>query len=775
MSYRSDLAVGSLLVLAAAAVPPTVSAQDEPASRPVRLTAGHPDVDASRLPTGRSVYTMRMGEGDDAREMGEYAVETAPRDGGDALLIVQTTRNATGPLVDSALVRGRGMVPVWYRTHTPRGGADLRYADGGRRVRGTEWTADGDSVPVDTAFAEPRYPSSIAMVVVGALPLRPGYTVEIPASRHADATTVTATVVGRETFDAGAGSRDAWRVEVAFDGRPATRWIAVDDRVELGTRATLPNGATFWQTLASPAESAARARSLLREAVDAMGGEALLRGLGAVRIETMAYTTMLEQSERPEGPYLPVFEESSALRDHARDRLRRTSRSRSPQSPGWTPYMTRIFDGDAAALAVGERTGPGRLAELRDASESLALGPERLLLTALDAEDVRVEPDTVLQGVPHRVVAFTWRDRPVRILLNGYTHLPTAVERTRERPWDQWSVWGDVTTRTLFSFWTLEADGLMYPRQWTIERNDLPARDVLITRLEVGAPAPADSFAIPASLRTAFQNAPMRGMSDLRLGRSFGGSAPEPREIEPGIVFLPGAWNVTLVRQEAGVVVIEAPISSAYTADVVAEAAQRFGDADATPAPGDGGEADARTPTSRAVASNPAAPPNPVAAPVVAAVSTSDAWPHIGGVREYVARGIPVYTHALNAPLLRRVVEAPHTFRLDSLAVAPREPELRTVDEPATVGAGPNRFVLYPVRGEGGERMIAAYFPEHGLLYASDLVQPMPDGSFFMPEYLNEVRLMVEREGLDVETVFAMHSPPMPWSDLLAALPAGTT
>ena len=330
----------------------------------------------------------------------------------------------------------------------------------------------------------------------------------------------------------------------------------------------------------------------------------------------------------------------------------------------------------------------------------------------------------------------------MRVFLNANTHLPTAVERVREQPWNQWLVWGDVTMRTLFSFWTLEPNGLVYPRQWTIEGNGMPYRDRTIGRLELGAAAPADSFAIASDVRTAFKDLPVRGLSDLDLGMSFGPGGAEPSEIEPGLVFLPGAWNVTLVRQPEGVVVLEAPISASYTAQVVEAAARRM-------------------PDSR----------------ITAAVSTSDAWPHIGGVREYVARGVPIYAHPLNVPLLRRVLEAPHTFRPDSLArtVAPPAPELRAVDEATSVGAGPNRFVLYPVRGEAGERMVAAYVPEHRLLYASDLVQRRPGGGFFMTEYLHEVRALVEREGLDVETVFAMHTAPMPWSKVLDALPGGTT
>ena len=52
------------------------------------------------------------------------------------------------------------------------------------------------------------------------------------------------------------------------------------------------------------------------------------------------------------------------------------------------------------------------------------------------------------------------------------------------------------------------------------------------------------------------------------------------------------------------------------------------------------------------------------------------------------------------------------------------------------------------MRTESGERMTMVYFPEHKLLYGSDLVQQRRDGSFFVPEYLSELIDAVRRENL---------------------------
>jgi hypothetical protein len=193
---------------------------------------------------------------------------------------------------------------------------------------------------------------------------------------------------------------------------------------------------------------------------------------------------------------------------------------------------------------------------------------------------------------------------------------------------------------------------------------------------------------------------------------------------------------VTLVRQSDGVVVLEAPISAGYSARVLEEAERRF--------PG---------------------------VPVKAVVTTSDSWPHIGGIREYAARGIPVYLLDHNVAQIRRALESPHRLHPDALARAPRKPILRPVSGRTVLGdsPNPNRIELLPARTETGERMMLAFLPESGLLYASDLFQAGRGGP---PEYAWEVADVARREKLHVRTVFAMHSDPTPWEKLLELVAA---
>ncbi len=480
---------------------------------------------------------------------------------------------------------------------------------------------------------------------------------------------------------------------------------------------------------ATPARPAAvarpDARQWLREAVAAMGGEARLRTIRSVDLELAGHRYLLEQSERPEGPWLVSYLRGTERRDVEAKRSKRALTEWVGAE--WSLETERVVAGGEAIASFSAAGAPPRRKASPDDGDAFALAPERLLLTALGAADLRAEADVTLQGVAHHVTSFSTAAGRVRLTLNAATRLPTAVETTRVYPYDMyWAPWGDVTTRTLYSLWALEPGGVHFPRQWDVERNGQPFESWLVRALTLGDGAlPDGAFGAPPAGVT-----PAVRVRDLPLGSR----AEPPRELAPGVVQIPGLWFTLLVRQPDGVVIIEAPISSAYSRLVLDEAARRF-----------------------------------AGVPIKAVVSTSDSWPHLGGLREYVARGVPVYLLDLNRPIVERLLAAPHRLDPDALARAPRRALLRPVGAKTSIGGGPNRIELYPLRTESGERMMMAYMPDHRLLYGSDLAQPTADG-LGPPQYLAELRDAVAREGLTIATLTAMHLKARPWSELVAAV-----
>ncbi len=479
-----------------------------------------------------------------------------------------------------------------------------------------------------------------------------------------------------------------------------------------------------------------KAKDLLQASIQAMGGENRLRALKSLKIKFNGHTNLLEQSERPEGPWIVTYEEITHLRDLENKKFRETSRSfRSANN-----LETTLIEADGIAIkttSFNGRTSPPRpaLADL----EWYGFSPERILLNALDAAEVSAEDKpAMLQGIPQNVVSFEWQKTPVRLFLNSYTNLPTAVEYVRAYPFavgflnnGHWSPWGDVTTRVYLSDWTLEAGGIRYPHQWNVERNNQPYKTLTVAELAINAALPPDSFDIPENIRAAYEkrkDVKFDEYSTSQLGRPD----KPAQEIKPGIVFVPGSFNVTLIKQTDGIVIIEAPISSGYSAKAIAEAEKRF-----------------------------------PKMPIKAVISTSDAFPHIGGIREYVAHNIPLYALDLNRLLLERLIAAPRKNFPDALALKAQKPKFKVVSGKTIVGEGANRMELFPVRGEGGERMLMVYFPEHKLLYGGDLIQgARPDGTFILPQYLAELADAASREKLPVETVYAMHTDPLPWTRL---------
>ncbi len=294
------------------------------------------------------------------------------------------------------------------------------------------------------------------------------------------------------------------------------------------------------------------------------------------------------------------------------------------------------------------------------------------------------------------------------------------------------SAWGDVTTILTYNGWTLEPYGISYPREWTFERVGLPDQQFAIDELRFNTRPAGAELTVPADIYAAHHGR-LRKVS--AIPRGFGASTA-PHEIAPGILEYPGGWNVAFVKQDDGIVVIEASCSPHYAQQAFDAAEKRYN------------------------------------ARVKAVITTSDSWPHIAGVRQAVALGIPVYALDLNEPILNRIIAAPHRREPDLLAQHPVPAHFRIVHNDIVVGVGSNRLQIVPYRTATGERQMMVYFPEYQLLYTSDLFSKDGKGGWFTPQYLHEMIGAVEREHLDVRNVFGMHYDVTPYTTLTAYLHA---
>jgi hypothetical protein len=473
-----------------------------------------------------------------------------------------------------------------------------------------------------------------------------------------------------------------------------------------------------------PRESA---QQCVTAALEAMGGRERLQKVASIRMETTGHTLLMEQSYR-QAPFITSYERDHVTMDLANQRLLNEAKLTWPESdPNQSDSDTTLVAGtEGGVYRTKFGDSPCSLSDLEAAREALALGPARVLMTAADAPDLHFEAPQVVRSTAHAVVAFTWRHIPVRVLLNPFNHLPDAVETTRVFH-DFWYFWGDVRQRIYLDNWKL-VQGITFPTNWVEERNGAIWSSTQALNVEFNVEMDEKLFAMtPGAVK----------QSAASPGWNHPFSVKEATTLAPGVDLFAGSWNATVVKEPDGLVILEAPISGLYTQGVLNEARKRH--------PG---------------------------LAVTAVLSTSDSWPHTGGVRQAVSLGLPVYILDLNRPLLDRMMSAPHTLEPDALQNSKRvrTTPWKIVARKQELGSGPNRMELYPLRGASTERQYMVYFPEHRLLYASDTLALNDDGTLYDPELMYEVAQAVKRENLTVDTVFAMHQGPLPWAQVMALI-----
>jgi hypothetical protein len=366
--------------------------------------------------------------------------------------------------------------------------------------------------------------------------------------------------------------------------------------------------------------------------------------------------------------------------------------------------------------------------------------PVRALLLARDARDLQQKSDVTRWKTQFHVLSFHVDRYPVKLFINALTGLPMMVEATisiRDASSSNiaWNALGDVVERSEFTNWDRKGD-VRYPVQINVYRNGAPVK--ILLRAAVDVDLPADMSAV-SSLPTAPSPA-FKDLDELKLGEAIP-QAPDParpiEEIAAGVVQIPGGWYSTIIRQDDGIVIVDAPISAGYSRRVLAEANRRF-------------------------------PGLRIKALIT---STAFRW-HVAGIREYVARGIPIYAREQNVEAIEEIARSPHTLDPDSLARAPRAAMIRVVTMPMAIGTGQNAVQVLPIK-YGEQPMLMTWLPNANLLHTAEMVQPLgPEGSLILPEALSEIQRTVAEAKVPTKglRVIGMHMSPTPWTAIGEAI-----
>lgn len=480
-----------------------------------------------------------------------------------------------------------------------------------------------------------------------------------------------------------------------------------------------------------PAMARDYAHDLVESALATLSAGTDLHTLGAIGTKAREVAFDIVENDHPGAPYYATVSDVERTEDLVGDRQ---FSQIGPASEGSSLLLTRD-------VSVGVSAGdPPRRTVRRTQPSWETQDPIHALRLAEAAPDLVREPDVTLHSALQHVVAFHNGRYPVRILIDAATGLISATEAlvAFDRPISEdiaWTGWGDVRERTEYINWSI-ADGVRYPFQRDIFRDGALRRTVILSEMKTN---PAVQEAVFKTLAEDVPNP--ASVDDLPLGRAAAG-APAPNkpieEIAPDVVQIPNSWYVTLVRQPDGVVILDAPISAGYSRQVLAEAERRF--------PG---------------------------VPVKAVITSTGFYWHVAGIREYAARGIPIYAEARNAAVIQGLLAAPHTLIPDDLArYHGPAPVVRAVSEPMTIGSGKNALVVMPI-AKATQPMLMTYLKDLHILHTGEMVLPLgPGGALLNPESLLEITREVRARGLEVERMIGMHMSPTPWSKVAETLKA---
>jgi len=227
-------------------------------------------------------------------------------------------------------------------------------------------------------------------------------------------------------------------------------------------------------------------------------------------------------------------------------------------------------------------------------------------------------------------------------------------------------------------------------------------------------------------------------------------SAPPPvpppaAPAQPPLRIADGVWQLTpnvegsiLVEFKDYVVMVEGPISDAVTAASI-ESAKRL-------VPGK---------------------------PIKYVINTHHHADHSGGLRAYVAEGIPIITHESHRKYYEeQIFKNPHSLNPDRLARMPRAPIIQTMKDKRVLTDGNMVLEIYLMREQlHTEGLLMVYVPKEKVLIQADAYIPRPGAPPLPAPSPHTISLVdnVSRLKLNVERVYHIHGGSSPYSELRAA------
>ena len=450
----------------------------------------------------------------------------------------------------------------------------------------------------------------------------------------------------------------------------------------------------------SLALSAQRSGNVVQDAADTMG----VAMLQSIQYSGTGSAFPIGQAASPGGPW-PRFELSKyvASVDYAASAMREETIRRDVESPprggGAGPFNPATGQG-------GMRPIPGDVMQTLVRDGRTEAGRLQIWMTphgflkAAAGNKVSITP-AQFDGRTVHAVSFDVGGRMLTAYISDQ-HLVARITTRVPNP-----LLGDMSVEMIFSTYKDYA-GVKFPTRIVQTQGGHPTMDVTLTDVRPNA----GTVALP--------------------GTGGRGPAPTPsvktdlEKIADGVWFLTGGAPMSvLVEFSDHVVIIEAPQDDARTDATIAAVKRAM-------------------PTK----------------PIRYVVNTHHHFDHSGGLRGYVAEGIPILTHEKNKAYFERILRSPFTLEPDRLARSPRAPVIETVGDKKILRDDSMTMELHLLRGNlHAETLLVAYLPKQKLLVQADAFHPRPGAAPLAspPPFTVNLVQNVRRLKLDVERVVHVH------------------
>jgi hypothetical protein len=443
------------------------------------------------------------------------------------------------------------------------------------------------------------------------------------------------------------------------------------------------------------------ADSLVRASIAAIG---LDRVAGNVRVASATdVVSMKFQSDRMYPPYLRRTATPTVSADWER------GAQRTEQTFG---QVTAAYVTDTARRVLYSPRG-AQLAPMRqaNAADERALDPWMVLADWRAARDVRIVGECRYRDYWRTVLARRTEAGEERLFIDTKTAFPIKLDRR-----DRDMLWGDVHAEYLWMIWAPAGDAVA--PQYTYRMVDGETDHERIVQ--------------------RFRMVPRDSAGRLDIASDAAPAPPRAAPPPPDTVRVSASTYALVTPSYTNVVTLQRDTVFVLDAQTSAEHAQQDSVWIGRLFPGKH--------------------------PIVLVV-TDLAWPHIAGVRYWVALGTPVVSHRASREFLQQVVDHRWTVQPDLLEKrrATTRFTFRAVEDRMDLGGGAVR--LRPIDGIGSEGAIMAYIPSDRFLYAGDYIQPGGPGSF-SAVYAREVRAAVRRAGFTPDRFVAMHMKVGTWDDV---------